>query len=360
MTILLTGVTGLVGAHAALALLRAGHRIVAVSRPKNAVPAEARVRRVLSSYPDFAHQIHDFSKLVVVEGDVTAPECALARDTRDMLVGQVDTVIHCAGEVRYDLPPSATAYAANIGGVRQIAGLAHALHARHFIHIGTAYIDRGLHGGAFRTPYERSKYDGEQALAAETAARGLRTSIVRPSIVTGDQHYGFTPTYNGIYPFLRYAALYRDEVRRADPVYWLAKGFTINGRVNLIPADHLALVLSTLVAAPPDEMQVYPVVNPTPWPVIDLLHIVFEFFDIKIHALEHAGAARADMSPTAALAAEMLLSTYAPYLNADLDVDAGTTTRFMKAHGIPPVVNRPEWIHALLRWCIRQGWREIG
>ena len=358
MVVLLTGITGLVGSHIAIALLRAGHQLVALSRSKNAATAETRARRVLRLYPGFVDEIHNFAALHVVDGDIRRPGCGLADDVRDLLVDRIDLVLHCAGQVAFAPQASPAAFDTNVDGVRHVVELADRIHCRRLIHVGTAYIEPGLRGGGFRTDYEHSKFDGEKVLTAETAECNITAQIVRPSIVTGDRHHGFTPTYHGIYPFLHYAATYAKDIRRADPAYWLARGFPLTSSVNLIPADHLAAVVLKIAELPATDT-CFNVINPKPWRVTALSKIIFEFFGIKIQALENFNAGHETMSTTSVKAAEMLLETYAPYFSSVLTLDTATTDRLMRANGIPPIANREEWIQSLLRWSVGQDWKDI-
>jgi len=165
----------------------------------------------------------------------------LSSDELDIDMTDVTAIVHCAADVRFDLPIE-EARAINVEGVRRLLGLARrAPHLERFVHVSTAYVG-GTHEGrfnesdldvgqGFRNSYEQSKFEAEQVVRAS----GLPVRVVRPSIVVGESTTGWTSSFNVLYPPLR--ALARGLVSRvpADP----------QAIVDVVPVDHVADVVLT-------------------------------------------------------------------------------------------------------------------
>jgi len=355
MIVFLTGITGLVGAHTAVELLRAGHRVAALVRARPDRPAAQRARAVLEAHPECG-ETFSMAELHVIEGDIERPGCNVAEPNAGLLAGAVDAVVHCAGAVAFDPAAEGALQRANTAGARHVAELCVRLRCSRFIHVGTAYVDAALEGRGFRSAYERSKLDGERVVADAVGA--ARLAVARPSIVTGDRVHGFTPTYHGIYPFLRYGAARAAELARLTPDRGLPAGLALDGRANLVPADHVAAVLRALVERP-GETGVFPVINPRPWPARELVRIAGRALGIPVAALEPRPGPAAPPPASAAEPIRLLRERYAPYFRVDLTLNTEPTDRLCAAAGIPPLVNDPAWIAALVRWGVAHDWAAL-
>ncbi|HWM42491.1 MAG TPA: NAD(P)H-binding protein [Burkholderiales bacterium] len=160
MTTLVLGGAGFLGRHVAAALAARGHTVVIGSR---------RPRRAARRLPP---ALHACERREAHLERLTSPEA-----WRPLLAG-IDTVVNAVGILRergaetyervHHLAPGALAAACARRAIR-------------LIHISAL----GLHGGA-RSGFLRSKLAGERALAA----CGTNYSIVRPSLLDGDDGYG--------------------------------------------------------------------------------------------------------------------------------------------------------------------------
>ena len=139
-SILLTGVTGFVGEALLHRLLRdvPGVSVSVLVRPKGSQNGSARVAQLLDK-PIFAdivaanggvEQLLE-GRIRVLDGDLAAiPE----------LPGDVDTVVHCAGDVSFD-PPISDAFETNVSGTARLLERVTALGSGvHYVHISTAYV----------------------------------------------------------------------------------------------------------------------------------------------------------------------------------------------------------------------------
>jgi len=358
MIILLTGITGLVGSHVAMTLLEGGHSVLAIARSRNGVSANKRAKRILESYPEAGVRF-GLAGLHVIEGNILEPGCGVTERARSTIRDQVDVVIHCAGDVAF-MPASGDSARVNVDGVKNVFEFVREIGCPRLVHVGTAYAEQGVKGMGFRTPYEESKCFGEQHLRDASERGGIDIRIVRPSIVTGDVVYGFTPTYHGIYPFLKYAAEYAGDLKRVSPSAGLPSGFVPDAKINLVPADFVADVIREVACSAEPEAREFNVINPEPWSARDLGVIIARHVGIGADIFSRAEMTGASLSSSASSAVKMLQDAYAPYFDVDLDMDTVATDRLMESAGISGVQNREEWIIALLEWGLHHRWKELG
>lgn len=217
--IFLTGATGLVGGDVMRRLLEAGDReVVALVR-----------RPVPWSHP----------KLRLVFGDLTSGDPIA-------IPGDVETIIHCAASVGFDLPLEEQR-AINVEGTRTVLRAARQLpRLERFVHVSTAYVagdHRGTFGAydldlgqGFRNTYEQSKFEAER-LVRSTA---LPWQIVRPSIIVGDQTTGWTTSFNVVYGPLRAYSRGLMTVAPGNPA----------APVDLVPVDVVTRGIIALLDAP--------------------------------------------------------------------------------------------------------------
>ena len=122
-------------------------------------------------------------------------------------------IVHCAASVSFDLSLE-QARAINVEGTRrmlELAGRAQELGVlERYAQVSTAYV-AGTHAGrfsecdldvgqSFHNSYEQSKFESEQLVRSRP---GLPFTILRPSIVVGDRHSGWTSAFNVLYWPLR-------------------------------------------------------------------------------------------------------------------------------------------------------------
>jgi long-chain acyl-CoA synthetase len=227
---MLTGATGFVGMELLVRYLeRTDRRIYALVRGANDREVAARVRRTLVSLFGANHPYSD--RVVGIRGDITHPGLGL-EEKRDELAEQVSEVVHAAASVSFELGLDASREI-NVEGTRRVLEFAERCERRgglrRFSYISTAYV-AGEHAGhfsedeldvgqAFRNGYEQSKFDAESIVSR---SRGrLPVTVMRPSIIVGARHTGWTASFNVLYWPLRafsrgaYVAL---PARRDAPV----------------------------------------------------------------------------------------------------------------------------------------------
>jgi len=174
--ILVTGATGLIGAHAAARLAAAGHEVRALVRDP------AKLARVLAPLGAAGARV-----------DARAGDVVAAAAVRAALAG-CDGVLHCAGVFSHELAAEARLRRANVDGARCVLTAAVESGARAIVHVSSlvalAFPPPGPEQragdpvGDPRAMYGATKAAAER-IARELAARGAPVSIVYPSSTHG-------------------------------------------------------------------------------------------------------------------------------------------------------------------------------
>jgi thioester reductase-like protein len=259
--VLITGATGFLGMELMARVLEdSDRRVWALVRAPDQVSAAERVRATLASLVSDPEPYRD--RVEAVAGDLLAPGLGLSPRRRDELAEHVDEVIHAAASVSFGLSLDA-ARAVNVGGTQRMLELAGWIQRRgglhRFAHVSTAYV-AGTHKGVFaeadlergqrfNNTYERSKWECERMVRLYISR--LPIQVFRPSIVVGDEHSGWTPSFNVIYSPLRAYAAGRLPVvpaRRSAPVDIVPVGYV--ARAILALADAGAGKTFSLAAGP--------------------------------------------------------------------------------------------------------------
>jgi len=211
--VLLTGGTGFVGMEVLARYLEHGdRRVVMLVRAADDAAARTRVDATLRNL--FGVLARRYAGRVdAVAAELTAPSLGLAPLRREELARRVTTIVHAAASVSFTLP-LAQAREINVEGTRRMLDFAELACARggleRYAHVSTAYV-AGTHAGRFsehdldvgqefHNSYEQSKFESEQLVQARTS---VPSTIMRPSIVVGDRHSGWTAAFNVMYWPLR-------------------------------------------------------------------------------------------------------------------------------------------------------------
>ncbi|HEY5189256.1 MAG TPA: SDR family oxidoreductase [Solirubrobacteraceae bacterium] len=211
--VLLTGTTGFVGMELlARYLERSERNVVTLVRAPDDAAAQTRLDAVLANLFGARASRHR-GRVQAHAADLTAPGLGLSAEVCRTLAERVTTIVHSAASVSFALP-LVQARAINVEGTQRMLEFAACAQARggldRYAHISTAYV-AGTHvgrfaerdldlGQAFHNSYERSKFEAEQLVRS---CDGLPATILRPSIVVGDQCSGWTSAFNVLYWPLR-------------------------------------------------------------------------------------------------------------------------------------------------------------
>ncbi|HET6998264.1 MAG TPA: SDR family oxidoreductase [Solirubrobacterales bacterium] len=274
---LVTGATGFIGAALVLELLdQTPGEVACLVRPSHD-PERARTR--LSEALRRAFLLYDRADLLPAIED----RCrAVPFDLRDggaispsSLPAGIVEVWHSAASLRFKQEQRAKIVEQNVEGTRRMLQLSTALGASTFNYVSTAYVAGKRTGLVLEEPardpsvahnaYEESK------ILAETLVddwEGLRTRIMRPSIVIGQSRTFAAISNTGLYGFILGVQSARTDVEGRKLGAFLAHRrvrLLGNGEaaINLIPVDVVARN-AVRISRSSSDARVFHLVNATP------------------------------------------------------------------------------------------------
>ena len=182
---LITGATGLVGAHVALQLLQQGKSVVAIKRVGSDV---LKTKKLFSYYTPDAEIL--FNKIKWVDADISDIYSLL-----DALEG-VETVYHCAGFVSFNRNHKKLIHKINTVGTANVVNACLEKKTKALCYVSsiatlqnpdiTKNIDESVYwkSSPSASDYAISKYNGEREVW-RGMEEGLNTVIVNPGIILG-------------------------------------------------------------------------------------------------------------------------------------------------------------------------------
>jgi thioester reductase-like protein len=247
--VFITGVTGFLGRHLAVRLLRNRDdvdRLQCLVRCDSEDHGRARLRKTLKHALPAADLDALLERMDVVRGDLTQERLGLTEAAWDALAERCDVVIHSAADVRFnqDIQDARSRNVEGTGRVTAFARAAAKTGLRRFDWVGTAFVaglrrDRVAEGDlghdeGWKNSYEQSKYEAEVWLRANAA--DLPLTVYRPSIIVGESTTGATSNFGMLYwPVQIYArGWWRTIVGNADTV------------VDVVPVDYVADAIEAL------------------------------------------------------------------------------------------------------------------
>lgn len=247
--VFITGVTGFLGRHLAVRLLRRADvsRLWCLVRATDPEHGRDRLQRSLSRVvpPEEAEALA--SRLRPVVGDLTVEGLGLAPDDAEAIVTSCDHFLHAAADVRFNQGLE-DARLRNVFGTEQVVAYARRAsehgQLKRLDWVGTAFV-AGLrpgpvgeheleHDAGWRNSYEQTKYEAEVWLRRN--ASDLPLTVFRPAIIVGESTTGATSNFGMLY----------------WPVQIYARGWwrTVVGSpqttVDLVPVDFVADAIDLL------------------------------------------------------------------------------------------------------------------
>ncbi len=245
-SILLTGATGLLGAHLVESLLRVGGeetRLTCIVRAGSDAAARSRLEGVLASYAITARPSID-----VVAGDLSKPRLGLGEARYDELACHVDAILHSAAEVSW-LAPYETLRTSNVLGTIELLELAatHQPKAFHFVStISTAPADGdettmlSFTDVLRASPYALTKWIAEEHVRA-LHGTPLPVTVYRPAMIAAHSARGHGNPDDFVHRYLTGVTELGTYLDIED------------ARLDMTPVDFVADAITALVFAPRDR-----------------------------------------------------------------------------------------------------------
>jgi nucleoside-diphosphate-sugar epimerase len=205
--ILMTGVTSFIGSSLAINLLKKGHKIIFICRPKDNINAYQRVTQIFN-WENFTNNENIHNNIKVIEGQITEDKLGLSDKVYDYLRENVDEIIHFAADTRFSETKKEQINIANIVATNHLLKLAENGKCYFFHYVSTAYSAGKKSGKCleeyefqdqFNNPYEESKHICEGNVLDVCKRSGIRVNIYRPSIVYGNAETGKSFRFNALY-----------------------------------------------------------------------------------------------------------------------------------------------------------------
>jgi nucleoside-diphosphate-sugar epimerase len=354
---LLTGATGLFGRYLLRDLSASGRRLAVLARDTPSAPAERRVQELLALWADVLGR--ELPAPVVVAGDLREPGLSLGAGDRSWLGRHCRAVVHAAADVALRPAPGSDPWATNVGGTQRLLELCGDLGVAELHHVSTAFVcgdragpvreDELDCGQGFRNEYERSKYEAERWVRA---ARGLRATVYRPSIIVGDSRTGYTSSYHGLYRFLGLAARLAGAAGRLR----IRLPFAGDETRNLVPVDWVARALTRLANRPRWHGQVYHLTAHAPVRIAAIRRAAEEVLGVRGVRWGGPGPLREPTPPEEAFLGR--LREFWPYFGADPEFDCRNTRRALPRLP-PPRVGRA-LLRRLIGFAVADRWGDGG
>ena len=249
MHVLLTGATGVIGSAILEELLRRTDAVVTLLvRAPDRAAAERRRDDLLHDLlgPDAAPTARP--RTPAVPGDISQEHLGMDAADRERLAAECTHVVHCAAQIRMNLPREA-ARAAAVDGTRHLLDFARSARGlRKAEVLSTIGVGGRLpdvpeewleESRAFHNTYEEAKAEAETLL--RRAADDLPLTVHRPSMVVGDARTGRIRAFQIFYHLCEFLA----GVRSRGLVPRLG-----DARLDTYPIDHLAAAVRWSLGRP--------------------------------------------------------------------------------------------------------------
>jgi len=264
-SVLLTGGTGYLGAHLLYELLKETNALIyCLIRGENQEHITQRLMSTLEFY--FKREEMDISRITPVPGDLETDGLNLDDEMSKWLLKEVDTIVHCAADVRH-FGEYSHFRNINVFGTKRLVDLASTGNCKRFHYISTLSVSGDYipnmsqivfkeadydRGQVLDNVYARSKFEAE-ALVREAMGGGLNATIHRVGNLVGTSTTGkFQRSIdtNAFYGFIKAI------------VHMGILPDVVDGHIEMTPIDSCRKAIIELMAFPETSGRCLHVYNP--------------------------------------------------------------------------------------------------
>jgi nucleoside-diphosphate-sugar epimerase/pimeloyl-ACP methyl ester carboxylesterase len=248
-----TGTTGFLGRHFLYWQAQEPLHFIALVRGRNRDKAQRRLLESIKIAYDSYHAPFDSkpwsARTSVLVGDICDPFCGLSNDEIEGLRSQsVAQAWHFAASLNFEEKSQKKIWRQNVQGTANVLRLIDRAGIKEFVYCSTAYtvgkasglVPERIHElpREFGNLYEESKCMAEHEVIRFCRDRGIKWSILRPSIVIGPRATkGTGGSTSGLYGFLQSFFKLETPLRAINHrITLLGNG---DAKLNLVPVDDL-------------------------------------------------------------------------------------------------------------------------
>jgi nucleoside-diphosphate-sugar epimerase len=372
----LTGGTGFLGSHIAVALLRRGYRLILLARPYKQEGAAQRIDRLFRWLGMDSPQM---ARSQTIEAYLEKPGFGLDPGLYRSIVRQTDEIIHCASNTSFSERKRKEIETVNLETLRHVLDFAAESRCAFFHHLSTAYVAGQRQGPCreafvethnFTNVYEETKYRGERMIFDLCRSQGIRLNIYRPSIVYGDSKTGRTLRFNALYYPIRtvlfFKNLFEKDITEKGGKRAGQMGVRINergvihlpirieaeerGGINLIPIDYLVTAFLE-IRETCLEGGIFHVVNNRLVNLGELADYTSRFFQVEGIEIVSPGGYGETLKNGLEFLFEQYVAAYRPYMIDNRQFE----NERAKAILIPKRIECPDFDFDLFSTCMRYG-----
>ncbi|HNX68814.1 MAG TPA: SDR family oxidoreductase [Candidatus Omnitrophota bacterium] len=356
--IFMTGATGVLGQDLIKELLETTKADIAIlARGKNRKTHDERVRKLLTG---IGLDSHLNARLRVIEGDVTNHKFGIKKDDLQFLEQECKVFYHIAALTALN-GTEKECQQINVGGTEHALELAWDLRKKgkleRFIYFSTAFVAGSIWNHCskedelpakpgFANYYESSKYKAETKVR-EAMAKGLPTTIIRPSIVVGHSETGVVSDFNVIYPFFK---LFAHGALSKLPTH-------LENTFNIVPIDFVIRATAAIVKDPRSINKAYHLVAPNPPSIGTLLRLAREEYPNMppVEVMHPKDFQKSKMNAQEQMVFA-IMEPYLGYLNGHLTFDTTNTCEILKGTGIPMPKTDYDFLKTIVHYAVKAGY----
>jgi nucleoside-diphosphate-sugar epimerase len=335
--ILLTGITGNLGAYAATHFLNKGYTILAPCRTD---VFERRALRGALAYSQASQET------LTKAGDKLLPFKWDIVDKHDGIdIPRIDETWHFASTLKYLPKDREEIFDTNVKGLANVLHLHKTRGAENatFHYISTAFaagknVDEVPESRieineemSFSNEYEHSKLVAENIVIDEFEKGAIAGNIYRPSIVVGDTTHGKLINYNGfylavkvVYNFKNYLIRSGDEQKDIIRIH-----VAPSSALNLIPINDVIEQMD-LISASGSNHAIFNLVNGVQVPTQDAVRLVADHLQLKVQFVPEEAFREKPRSRNEKLVAYGL-NYIMPYLNRSIAFHTSNSQKIFKS-----------------------------